>query len=463
MEEHKEQNQKEPEEEYSFLQEVIKDEAGGVRRLRSQIMHMIALGFVFGIVACFSFVVSKPWIEGKLGEDPEQVTIPKDEEEQEETSGEEEAEKEGGIKDAEKEEGEKNAEGENEEEKKEDVKKEDGQKNGQAAKEDRPPLDTESYREMLQSLRETVKETEGSIVEITGLAKGDKWTDELKSSKHSVSGVIIADNGKELLILAKVCPVKSAEKICVSFLGGDLYEASVKASDVNLGLSVYAVPRSEIAEDTWTKIDIAVLGNSKLVNVGDTAIVLGKPFGYANAYTYGVVSLDRAHMNFSDGQYEVVCTDISGSDGASGVLVNVRGEVIAIVNQTLLEEDNRNQIAGYGISDIKDIIEFLSNAQGVPYIGITGIDVTEDMEGQGLPKGVYVKKVETDSPAMTAGIQNGDIITVVDDTEITDMKEYHEILMKKADGDRIALKGCRQGTGGEYVDIDFTVTISAKN
>ena len=91
-------------------------------------MHMIALGFVFGIVACFSFVVSKPWIEGKLGGDPEQVTIPKDEEEQEETSGEEGTEKEDGIKDAEKEEGEKNAEGGNEGEKKEDVKKEEGER-----------------------------------------------------------------------------------------------------------------------------------------------------------------------------------------------------------------------------------------------------------------------------------------------------------------------------------------------
>ena len=45
----------------------------------------------------------------------------------------------------------------------------------------------------------------------------------------------------------------------------------------------------------------------------------------------------------------------------------------------------------------------------MPYIGIYGVDVSEDMKEQGLPKGVYVKEVEVDSPAMAAGIQNGDI------------------------------------------------------
>ncbi len=442
-EEQKEREQKEPEEEYSFLQEVIKDELGA-KKLRSGILHMIALGSVFGIVACFSFQVSKPWIENKLGGDPEQVTIPRDEEEdgEEEDGAEADAEGEGGGGDAQE--------------------SGDDTQESTAAPAERPVLDAESYRQMLQSLKEVAKDSADSIVEITGLSEGDDWEEDLNGSRHSVSGIIVADNGQELLVLGRICPVKNAESIRVTFAGGDRYEAAVKASDVNLGLSVYAVPRASITEETWTKIDTAVLGNSNLAAAGDTAIVLGKPFGYANAYAYGVISVDKADVTFLDGQYEVVYTDISGSEGASGVLVNMRGEVIAVVNQELLEEDGRGQIAGYGISDIKDVIERLSNGQDVPYIGIYGINVTEDLEGQGLPKGIYVKEVETDSPAMAAGIQNGDIITVMDDTEIFDIEGYHAILMKKNQGERISFKGCRQGTGGEYVDIDFSVTVGAK-
>lgn len=418
------------EEEYSFLQEVIKDETSG-RKLRSGILHMIALGFVFGIVACFSFSVSKPWIEEKLGGDPEQVTIPKDELE----AGEDEEEEQGEAADTEP---------------------------GQEELVESSVPDAESYRQMLQSLRDTARMSGKSVVEITGLTGEEDAVQEPGASKDSISGIILADNGQELLILGKRCPVKDVKTILVTFAGGDGYEAAVKAYDANLGLAVYAVPRDVISDDTWTKVDKAVLGNSNLVNTGDTVIVLGKPFGYANAYNYGLISADSTNMNLSDGQYGLIYTDISGSGSGSGVIVNVRGEVIGIIDQTLLEEDSRNLIAGYSISDIKEIIELLSNGGSVPYIGIYGVDVSEDMKEQGLPQGVYVKEVEADSPAMAAGIQNGDIITGVDGGEIIDLIGYHNILMGKEPGNKVVLKGSRQGTKGEYVAIDFTVTIGSK-
>ena len=76
-------NQEQPElneapEEYSFLQEVIKDEAGGPKRLKAKILRMIGLGFIFGIVACFSFCLLYPVISEHLSGNPEEVTIPKD-------------------------------------------------------------------------------------------------------------------------------------------------------------------------------------------------------------------------------------------------------------------------------------------------------------------------------------------------------------------------------------------------
>ena len=60
-------------------------------------------------------------------------------------------------------------------------------------------------------------------------------------------------------------------------------------------------------------------------------------------------------------------------------------------------------MTGYGISGLKSEIELLSNGQAVPYIGIRGLDVTAEIEAQGIPGGVYVRTVETDSPAMAAG------------------------------------------------------------
>lgn len=431
---------KNPEEEYSFLQEVIKDETGG-RKMRNSILHVVVLGFIFGIVACFGFSVSKPWIENKLGGDPEQVTIPRDEQDEKKTDG-EKAEEE-------------KADGE---EQTSNGTSEDTQK----LRDKNKTPDAESYRRMLQSLRDTAKVSGKSIVKITGITEDEKDIKDLDEEKGSISGVIIADNGRELLILGKTYPVKHAELFLVEFSGGDVYEAEVKARDENLGLSIYGIRRSVITDDTWTKIDTAVLGNSNLVNTGDAVIVLGQPFGNAGAYTYGLISADSTKMDFSDGQYEVIYTDVSGSGNGSGVIVNIRGEIIGMIDQTLLEEDSRNLLAGYGISDIKEVIERLSNGKSIPYIGIYGVDVTEDMKEQGLPQGIYVKEVETDSPAMAAGIQNGDVITSMDGKIITDIVKYHDILMKKSKEDNIVLKGCRQGAKGEYVDINFSVTIGVK-
>ena len=81
---------------------------------------------------------------------------------------------------------------------------------------------------------------------------------------------------------------------------------------------------------------------------------------------------------------------------------------------------------------------------------------------QGIPQGVYVKEVDAGSPAMAAGIQSGDIITNIADTDIINLLGYHNTLMKQNVGDKILVRGKRQGTGGEYVDIDFGVTVGYK-
>lgn len=408
-----------PKEEYSFLQEVIKDEAGAGKKLRRDVLKMAGFGFVFGIVACVSFYAFRPLIEDQFGSEPEQVTIPPDEEEEEVPEEE-------------------------------------------PVQDEKPVLDAESYRQMLKSLKEVAEKSRESVVEITGVTGEEDWTKDLSDSKYSVSGIIIADNGQELLILGKPCPVEDASGIRITLADGTSYEAVVKAEDNTLDLVVYAIPRSEIKPDTWTAVSTAVLGNSNFADMGDTVIVLGKPFGRASSFSYGIIASDKAKTELPDGQYEVIYTDISGSSAGSGVLVNIQGEIIGLIDQSILEEDSRNLIAGYGISDIKDTIELLLNGQSIPYTGLCGVDVTEEMEMQGLPKGVYVREIETDSPAMAAGIQTGDIITGVDDTAITGVAGYHGMLMAKKPGDELNLKGRRRGAGGEYVDINFSVMIGSK-
>ena len=65
---------------YSFLQEKIKDEAGSPKTIRKKVTRMIIFGFIFGIMACFTFFALKPVVAGLLGQDKEEISIPEDEE-----------------------------------------------------------------------------------------------------------------------------------------------------------------------------------------------------------------------------------------------------------------------------------------------------------------------------------------------------------------------------------------------
>lgn len=417
-----EQKQNSEEEEYSFLQEIIKDEAGDQAKWKHDVLRRIQLGLIFGLVACFTFFACKPWVEKRFEEDPTEVTIPQDEQQEEDQTQQEE----------------------------------------EQVQEQKTVLTTETYQEMLNNLKQVSGEVRKSVVEIQGAVTEEELSKDQEDKEKSISGMIVADNGQELLILAGELPVKEAKIIRVTFSGDSQCDAILKSRDAGLGLCVYAVQRKNIADDVWAQIETATLGGSKVVSEGDTVIAVGKLYGCDTIAGYGVIESGENYLDKADGQYQTIYTDVAGDISGSGVLVNIRGEVIGIINTSVRPDDQTNKISGYGISDIKDVIELLSNGKNVPYLGVSGVEVSSEMQGQGIPQGVYVKEVDAGSPAMAAGIQSGDIITNIAGTDIINLLGYHNTLIKQNVGDKILVRGKRQGTGGEYVDIDFGVTVGYK-
>lgn len=417
-----EQKQNSEEEEYSFLQEIIKDEAGDQAKWKHDVLRRIQLGLIFGLVACFTFFACKPWVEKRFEGDPTEVTIPQDEQQE----------------------------------------KDQTQQEQEQVQEQKSVLTTETYQEMLNNLKQVSGEVRKSVVEIQGAVTEEEFSKDQEDKEKSISGMIVADNGQELLILAGELPVKDAKIIRVTFSRDSQCDAILKSRDAGLGLCVYAVQRKNIADDVWAQIETATLGGSKVVSEGDTVIAVGKLYGCDTIAGYGVIESGENYLDKADGQYQTIYTDVAGDISGSGVLVNIRGEVIGIINTSVRTDNQTNKISGYGISDIKDVIELLSNGKNVPYLGVSGVEVSSEMQGQGIPQGVYVKEVDAGSPAMAAGIQSGDIITNIADTDIINLLGYHNTLMKQNVGDKILVRGKRQGTGGEYVDIDFGVTVGYK-
>lgn len=407
-------------EEYSFLQEVIKDE-DGVRKLKRGIFKTIVYGIFFGLAASIAFCLFKPWLEPQFNDNPSKVELP----------GEEEDEKEDQEEESESE----------------------------SMKEETKVLDEDSYRRVLQNLNTEAVRTKRCIVSVSS-SVGDGQD---AGGEGSISGILIADNGLELLVFSNIIDVKDKESIWVTFSDGKSYPAAEKMRDYNLGFCVYAVTRESIEKDTWPGIELAELGSSNAVENGETVIILGKPFGTDESVSFGIATAEEEYVELADGRYRLICTNITGQDQGSGAIFNRQGKLIGIIGPSSFAEGSNGRISGYGISDIRDVIELLSNGSAVPYTGICGMDVTEELMEKGMPQGVYVKEIKPDSPAMAAGLQSGDVIVKIDGQSIVNLSNYHSILMRKSEGTKIDLQGCRQGAGDEYVDIDFKVTVGSRN
>lgn len=406
--------------EYSFLQEVIKDEVGGTGKRKKRILRKIGVGIFIGLVACFTFSVFKPWVESRISGNPDEVTIPRDTKQ----TAENEADRSG--------------------------------KDGNGQKKD-------NYSKSVKSLSDVAKKGKRSVVSLlvlTGATIGNK---EFVSESQSVSGVLIADNGQELLILGPTMEVGETQQIQATFCDGKKYQVTEKKSDANLELTIYAVKESQLEEKTAKSIRLAALGSSYEVKKGDTTVLLGMLFGQGDAVGYGVLRSNTEKAEWADGTYHILGAELAGFTGGSGIMFNRQGEVIGIICDAAGEDAKEELMHAYAISDIKDVMQFLANGEGVPYIGIHATDVSENIaEDRGIPRGIYVDKVEADSPAMRAGIQSGDVLTAIGGTDIENFEQYHELLMEEKEGTHLLIKGYRRGAKDQYVAVHFNATVGNK-
>ena len=406
--------------EYSFLQEVIKDEVGGTGKRKKRILRKIGVGIFIGLVACFTFSVFKPWVESRISGDPDEVTIPRDTKQT--------AENDAGSSG------------------------EDG--NGQKK---------DNYSKSVKSLSDVAKKGKRSVVSLlvlTGATVGNK---DFVSESQSVSGVLIADNGQELLILGPTMEVGETQQIQATFCDGKKYRVTEKKSDANLELTIYAVKESQLEEKTAKSIRLAALGSSYEVKKGDTTVLLGMLFGQGDAVGYGVLRSSTEKAERADGTYHILGAELAGFTGGSGIMFNRQGEVIGIICDAAGEDAKEELMHAYATSDIKDVMQFLANGESVPYIGIHATDVSENIaEDRGIPRGIYVDKVEADSPAMRAGIQSGDILTAIGGTDIENFEQYHELLMEEKEGTHLLIKGYRRGAKDQYVAVHFNATVGNK-
>ncbi|MFL0737219.1 MAG: trypsin-like peptidase domain-containing protein [Prochlorococcus sp.] len=249
------------------------------------------------------------------------------------------------------------------------------------------------------------------------------------------SGVVIDDQG---LVLTNAHVVDQVDAVSVTLADGDQRDGRVVGTDPVTDLALVRL-------DGAFRPQVAPLGDSDALEVGDWAIALGTPYGLERTVTLGIVSgLHRniSSLGFSDKRLDLIQTDAAINPGNSGgPLVNGRGEVIGI--NTLVRSGPG---AGLGfaipINLARNVSEQLVISGGVvhPYLGLQLVTLTSRIAKEHnrdpnalveLPErsGALVQSVLPDSPAERAGVRRGDLVIGVAETLVTEP----QILLKQVD------------------------------
>lgn len=420
--------QEQNEQEFAFIKEKIKDKPVNKRRLLIRAGYNVLCALIFGAVACFVFVLLKPYLEDWLHPKEEStISIPQDTVPQEEENT-----------------------GEKEEEEVPD------EPETVVVREE---LDIEDYQALQNKLYAIGKQANKSVVTVTGVTSAMDWFNTPYENENRAAGIVIGNNGQELLILTEKRVIADAKAIRITFIDDTVVAASLKKYDGNTGIAIIGVPLAEIPEATMNQVETASLGNSYGITQGTTVLAIGSPLGANYSILCGTITSSQNEVSTIDKNYTIFTTDIVGSENGSGVLINLKGEIIGLLLQDYSNTSDRNTITALSISELKQVIEDLSNNRNIPYIGLRLSTVTDEIAKEyKIPKGVYIKSVELDSPAMKAGIQEADVITMINGEEVTKVEQYNQKIYALNPEDTVTITIKRQ-SGEEYVDLECAVIV----
>ena len=220
------------------------------------------------------------------------------------------------------------------------------------------------------------------------------------------SGSIVDSRG---YILTNNHVIKDADRIIVKLKNGEEYLAELIGTDPPSDLAVLKIDAKNLP--------VAKLGNSDLIEVGETVIAIGNPFGLEQTVTQGIVSAKkRSQVGLTDYE-DFIQTDASINPGNSGgPLINLYGEIIGI-NTAIFSRSGGSMGIGFSIpinmarQIMNSLIEHGKFVRG--FLGVVIQDINKELaEALGVrPKeGVLIANVGPETPAGKSGIRQQDII-----------------------------------------------------
>ncbi len=305
-----------------------------------------------------------------------------------------------------------------------------------------------SSAEMQTAITNAVEKVGPAVVTVIG---------ELGGQPVSGSGVIISDDG---YILTNNHVVENTAHLFVTLADGTELPAELVGTDIFADLAV-------LKADGEFPV-VATLGNSETLKPGETVIAIGSPLGdFVNTVTVGVISATGRVIDTGNGflMEDLIQTDAAINQGNSGgPLVNLAGEVVGINTLIVRGTGFGGTIAeGLGfaipVNTARAVAEQIIEKGYVsrPYLGVRWQPITPALaRNYSLPVdwGAYIFRVMPDSPAMRAGLQEGDIITKIGDVSLDEEHNFINALFNYQPGEEVTLTVFR---GSGLIEVQVTL------
>ena len=433
---------------FVFIREEIKNRPVNKGKLARSTLISAVSALVFGLVACLTFAVLLPFATGYFEKDnatsteqPTQVIFP-------EETAEEEMNPEDMLQTPEPE--------INIDEITAAIEEEEIQK---IADNIEIEFTLKDYQKIFAELALIADEAEKAVVRVRTVSKETDWFANLLEESTEVPGLIVASNETNFYVLTNVDKLDTSQDIYVTFVNDVSVKAFFRSYDPHTGIGIIAVPDIFINQETRKSIAVATLGSSNTSALsGALVLAIGSPMGTYGSMNYGMITSYGNRLYITDNGYRQIKTDIYGTRNSDGVLINLNGDVVGIINWEYADQNAPNLITAIGISELKKTIENMINGIELVYFGVTGIEVpSEARAGYGAPKGAFVVSVEMDSPAMKAGIQAGDIIVGVGSKTISTYTEFVAAVRELTPDEEITVRVMRSSQD-EYKELSLSAT-----
>lgn len=315
----------------------------------------------------------------------------------------------------------------------------------------------DTYKEVLKISQKAQK----SLVTVRGISKEEDLLNNSYMQQGDSEGLIFLETDTQFYILTYEEELENLHELQITFADGSTVSGELCKGDADTGLAVATVKKSQLNDSTREEIVVSDLTDIDSPKQSDMVIAIGSPAGDDDAVVYGMVTSISEKLMAADTEYEVLATDMQGSEDGSGILLDTSGNVAGMILKES-QSDGAN-IHALSAEQILPLVERLANNEKVRYTGIYGTQINQAQCSQlKINHGLYVERTETDSPAMKAGIQCGDIISKIDGNEIESMQSYYIYLQTKKAGEKVTVTVLRKSSNGNYMEKDYKIAVTEK-